>query len=83
MSKKHEKVAVTITLDRDVLEAIDETAKALRVTRSAYLNMVCSGARDANEAIEKALDKWFERKKSEIMAKLEIPSRTTRRGGVK
>lgn len=81
MKAKNEKVIVALTIDKDVLEATDETAEGLGMSRSAYINMILSGARDSRDIIEKFMDKLFDRKKSaldnekmELKAKLVSPS---------
>jgi len=73
------KVKVSIALDEDVLEWTDEVAKGLGMSRSEFINMVLGGGRDAKELVDKVIDKWFDRKKSEIKARLEVPATYSRR----
>lgn len=68
------KVRISLTLDEDVLEWTDEVAGNLEMSRSEFINMILSGGRDAKELVDEIIDKWFDRKKSEIKARLEIPS---------
>jgi predicted transcriptional regulator len=64
------KVKISIALDEDVLEWIDEIAENLRMSRSEFINMVLSGGRDARKLVDEIIDKWFDRKKSEIKSRL-------------
>jgi predicted transcriptional regulator len=64
------KVKISIALDEDVLEWIDEIAENLRMSRSEFINMVLSGGRDARKLVDEIVDKWFDRKKSEIKSRL-------------
>jgi hypothetical protein len=65
-----EKIKICLTLEKDVLEWTDKVAKSLGMTRSEFINMVLSGGRDANKLVDEIIDKWFDRKKSEIKSRL-------------
>lgn len=69
------KVKVSIALDEDVLEWVNDVAENLEMSRSEFINMILSGGRDAKELVDKMIDKWFDRKKSEVKARLEVPAR--------
>jgi len=64
------KVKISIALDKDVLEWLDEVAENLGMSRSEFINMVLSGGRDARKLVDEIVDKWFDRKKSEIKSRL-------------
>ena len=64
------KVKISIALDKDVLEWLDEVAENLGMSRSEFINMVVSGGRDARKLVDEIVDKWFDRKKSEIKSRL-------------
>ena len=78
MSKKKGKRIVSIFLDEDVLNIIDETARNLGMSRSEFINFVFSGAIHAKELMDKIIDKWFDQKKAEMKAKLEQSVKVSR-----
>ena len=63
---------VCLTLDEDVINWVDEVAENLRMSRSEFINMVLSGGRDARKLVDEIVDKWFDRKKSEIKSRLDF-----------
>jgi hypothetical protein len=64
------KIIVSLTLDKDVVEWVDKIAESLGMSRSEFVNMILSGGRDANKLVDEIIDKWFDRKKSEIKSRL-------------
>ena len=88
------KKIVSMTLDEDVVEWLDEIAENLDMSRSEFVNMILSGGRDAKNLMDKVVDNWFDQKKTEVdraramvKAKLEAPieisSQSSKRRGVK
>jgi hypothetical protein len=49
---------------------VDKIAESLGMSRSEFVNMILSGGRDANKLVDEIIDKWFDRKKSEIKSRL-------------
>ena len=78
MSKKKGKRIVSIFLDEDVLNVVDETARNLGMSRSEFINFVLSAGLQAKEQIDKLIDKWFDQKKAEMKAKLEQSVKVSR-----
>ena len=68
------KKIISVTLDEDVIQWVDEVSKNLGMSRSEFLNMTLSGGRDARELVDQAIDKWFDKKKTEAKSKLELTS---------
>ncbi|MEM2104524.1 MAG: ribbon-helix-helix domain-containing protein [Candidatus Bathyarchaeia archaeon] len=66
----NEKVKISITLDRDIVEWIDEVAEGVGMSRSEFINFVLSGGREASDFIDKLFDKWFNQKKTELKSRL-------------
>lgn len=57
-----EKVSMTITIDRDLQKSLDETCKALHMSRSAYISGVLSTVEQGNAA-GFLMDAWKSAKK--------------------
>jgi hypothetical protein len=68
------KKIISVTLDEDVIQWVDEVSKNLEMSRSEFLNMTLSGGRDANGLVEKVIDSWFDQKKADAKSKLQLTS---------
>ena len=66
------KKIISVTLDEDVVQWVDEVSKNLGMSRSEFMNMTLSGGRDAHDMVDKAIDKWFDKKKADAKSKLEL-----------
>jgi len=79
------KKIISVTLDEDLVQWVDEVSKNLGMSRSEFLNMTLSGGRDARDMVDKAIDRWFDHKKADAKSKLELAEiqSKSRKGAVK
>ncbi|MEM3703357.1 MAG: ribbon-helix-helix domain-containing protein [Candidatus Bathyarchaeia archaeon] len=64
------KKVISLTLDEDIIQWVDEVAEGIGMSRSEFINFVLSGGREASDFIDKLFDKWFNQKKAELKSRL-------------